>query len=402
MLDFYVALLTFGLSSIRLDRYPIHVNNRALLIGICLRPYLVHNNLTEIPRSNDVELLKIEQPGVCILKGQRNTRHRNLYLWWTLSIIAILVALGWMIQDQPAIQIHLQPPNRQHEDPDSFTVLTANVGSSDPRCLPFLLKLCRENVEERIAANIQLLNPAVVAIQETISPNLCEFTFATAVSSLCKNLRGVPQIRRLLGDGYSIVCETRNGFECIGVRKDVGSIRGCELGGLCETERMDIQGEGCRSNMAVMAATVQVKGKVFDIVNAHPESRSAACRLFSIRQIFENQGIPHALVQEPNLLILGDLNLDPWREQDVSTDYWNQRVGLPETHSYYYHSGITEHDPPYPSLRYLIFSRTYDHVVSNFLRGTTVTLGEAPGTSRLDGGSGMDHSAIYGRLFFED
>ena len=339
------------------------------------------------------------------MKGQRITRRRNLNPWWALSIIAILVALGWKILDQPSNQNHLLPtygPLRQHEDPDSFSVLTANVGNSDPHCLPFLLKLCREEVEDRIATNIQLLNPDVVAIQETISSDLCEFPFSTAVNNICKKSQDVPQIRRLLGDGYTIVCESRNGFECIGVRKDIGSIHGCELGDLCVTERMEVQGEGCRSNVGVMAVTAQVRGRVFDIVNAHPESRNAACRLVSIRQIFEDQGTPHALVQEPNLLILGDLNFDPWREQDVSTAYWNQRVALPETHLYYYHSGIAEHDPPFPSLRYLIFSRTYDHAVSNFLLGTMTTLGEAPGTSRLDGGSGLDHLAIYGRLFFED
>jgi hypothetical protein len=108
------------------------------------------------------------------------------------------------------------------------------------------------------------------------------------------------------------------------------------------------------------------------------------------------------LVQEPNVLIMGDLNLDPWKENDVSTRYWNQQVGMPETHEFYYHSGIAERDPPYPSIQFSAFKRTYDHVVSNFLRGTTVTLGAAPSTSRLDGGSGMDHLGIYGELFIGD
>ncbi|MFA9404100.1 MAG: hypothetical protein ACERKY_13670, partial [Anaerolineales bacterium] len=64
-------------------------------------------------------------------------------------------------------------------------------------------------------------------------------------------------------------------------------------------------------------------------------------------------------------------------------------------------SGMAEHDPPYFTLKYPTFSRTYDHVVSNFLEGTTLVLGESPGTYRLDGGSGMDHRAVYGILNFE-
>lgn len=320
-------------------------------------------------------------------------------------VVAVSLLLGWIILDGPTIQVDGGKSGditHKLEDPISFTVLTANVGNSDLRCLPFILKLCNKKVEDRISANIQRLKPDVLAIQETLPPYMCDSFFAPYISSVCRESQEVPQIRRLLGDEYSIVCETRNGFECIGVRTDVGVIHGCEPGTLCETDRMDIQGEGCRPNVAVMAATVEVKGRVFDLVNAHPESRGAACRLHSIRQIFEDQGSPDSLVQEPKVLIMGDLNLDPWKENDVSTVYWNEQVGSPETHTFYYHSGIAERVPPYPSIRFSVFRRTYDHVVSNFLRGTTTTLVATPGTSRLDGGSGMDHLGIYGELFFED
>jgi len=277
-----------------------------------------------------------------------------------------------------------------------FTLLSANVGNADPACLPYVVKLCRRDVEARLAANIRALRPDVVALQEVLPDWLCDkYPFAPP-GSACAGARTEPQVRRLLGPEYTIVCESRNGFECLAVRVDVGEIEGCPAGELCTTDRIDRHGAGCRWNVSVMAATVRIRGRTFDLVNAHPESRSAACRRDSLRQIFE----PDGLVREPDVLLLGDFNMDPWREDDVSTRYWNQQVGAPGAPTYTYHSGVAEHQPPYPTLRYGLFQRTYDHVVSNFLAGTVLVLGESPGTTRLDGGWGMDHRAVYGRLSF--
>ena len=95
---------------------------------------------------------------------------------------------------------------------------------------------------------------------------------------------------------------------------------------------------------------------------------------------------------------MGDLNLDPWSTSDVSTDYWNSKVGSAETHPSYYQSGLPETLPPYPTIQYPLFVRTLDHVVSNCFEGSMLTLGEAPGTFRLDGGTGTDHRALFGIL----
>lgn len=320
-----------------------------------------------------------------------------------LQVVALLAALAivliagiFLLQEAFWKEEKLMVPSLGSPSGEGFTFLTANVGNSDPLCLPYYMKLCRKDVEARIAANIQALRPDVVAIQETMPYHMCERYPAAVPGSICTEPEGVPQIRKLLGPDYTIVCDSRNGFECIGVRVDVGQIDGCESGGLCETDRLDRQGDGCRWNVSVMAATVRVKGQVFDLVNAHPESKGAACRLISIRQIFE----PGRLVQQENALVAGDLNLDPWREDDVSTRYWNEMVGASGSSEFDYHSGIAEHEPPHPTMRYSFFKRTYDHVVSNFLSGVTRVLGESPGTTRLDGGKGMDHRAVFGWLSF--
>ena len=317
------------------------------------------------------------------------------------GLLAILFAfgMGWSLSVQPSVLIQGRAsiPTMNNER-HALTVLTVNVGNTSPLCWPYFVKLCRKAVETRIARNLQALRPDVVAIQETLPPWMCENRRLTLPGSVCAGSSDVPQVRRLLGPDYTIVCETRNAFECIAVRTGAGEILGCEPGALCDTDRFERQPEDCRHSVSIMAATVRVKGRTFDVVNAHAENRSPACRLAAIRQVFE----PDGLIREKKALIMGDFNLDPWREDDPSIRYWRQQIGIDSDSGYVYHSGIAERHPPYPTLRYPLFTRTYDHVASNFLGGTTRVLGESPKTARLDGGWGMDHRAVHGHLSFAE
>ncbi len=78
--------------------------------------------------------------------------------------------------------------------------------------------------------------------------------------------------------------------------------------------------------------------------------------------------------------------MDPWRDDELIVQTGKSFVGAQETHPYYYHSGMAEHAPLYFALKYSTFSRTYDHIVSNFPEGPTLVLEKSPGTYRLDGG----------------
>ena len=167
-------------------------------------------------------------------------------LFALLFVILSVTGLTWSLQAQPMNLIKEGPviPSVGDDDDDSFTVLTANVGNSDPRCLPYVLKLCRKDVESRLAEGIQALRPDLVAIQEAMPASLCERFPIALPGSICRGPPDPPQIRRLLGPDYTIVCEARNGFECIAVRVDVGDIVGCDRGELCSTDRVDDQLEG--------------------------------------------------------------------------------------------------------------------------------------------------------------
>jgi len=320
--------------------------------------------------------------------------------WLVIVLIAVtLLGLAVLIVIRPwsPASGDFKSPNLDELPGAGFTVLTANVGNADPRCAFQRLKLCRQDVERRLTASLAELRPELVALQETLPDHLCEGVPPVDPGHVCAGEYSEPMVRRLLGPDYSIICEVRNLIECIGVRTDVGEIVGCPLGGLCTSDRMVTISEGCRTHLTVFAAAVEVRGRTFDVVNAHPENRSANCRLKSLQQVFEGD-----LIQEDRALIMGDLNLDPWLGDDVSTEYWNTQVGPVETYEFYYHSGSAEHQPPYPTVRYPFFVRTLDHVVSNFMAGTMITLGEAEGTTRLDGGRGMDHRALYGWLGFPE
>ena len=277
----------------------------------------------------------------------------------------------------------------------SFSMLSANVGNTSPLCWPYVVKLCRRDVEERLSRNIQALHPDLVAIQEVLPPWLCRKWRFAVPGSACSGDDEAPQIRRLVGPEYSIVCDGRNQFECIAVHMSAGRIEGVEAGGMAITDRIDSEGvKGCRRSVSIMAATVEIKGQTLDVVNAHAENRDPACRLAAIRQIFEGE----RLVRGPRVLLAGDYNMDPWREDDVSTHYWRGWVGTAGNRTFVYHSGIAEKQPAIPTLRYPFLNRTYDHVASNFLTGVCHILGESPGTQRLDGGRGCDHRAVYGIL----
>ena len=315
-----------------------------------------------------------------------------------LIILAILFfAFAWMAELWGPDTNGFTHSDIEGQAGEGFTVLSANVGNADPRCAFQLLKLCRTETESHLTTNIAKLRPEVVALQETLPDHLCEPAPLKDPGHVCAHQYLEPQVRRLIGPDYTIICEERNRIECIAIRTDVGEILGCEKGDLCLTDRVATIPEGCRTHLTVFAATVRVHGRQFDIVNAHPENRSAECRLDSLQQVFEGD-----LIQEEHALILGDLNLDPWLGNDVSTEYWNLQVGDVGTHEYYYHSGPAETEPPYPTVRYPFYVRTLDHVASNFLEGSLVTLGEAPGTLRLDGGRGTDHKAIFGWLSFPE
>lgn len=313
-----------------------------------------------------------------------------------------------VIPSQPRLDRYVYLPSAISQGDQVFRirVLTANVGNLSWGCRRYLYNLCYNDVEERIASRIAYLQPDIIALQELTDPAQCEGFVERDSRKVCyKFQERVPfyQARRLVGQDYTIICDSRNRYECIAVHTSTGSIEGCEPGELCSSGAVtDIPYPGCDAGFTAFRAVVIVHGYQVTVVNAHLQSSNVECREWSLRQIFETTDGRSPLASGGRILLLGDFNLDPFRSYDASVELWQRYVGMPgEDRLFWYHSGPAERQPPYlTAFIPLLESKTVDFVVSNFAYGTCTTLGETPDTTRLDGGRGMDHRALFGELCF--
>lgn len=280
-------------------------------------------------------------------------------------------------------------------EPVTFTLLTANVGNVLLACEGYAYNLCHVDVERRATEAIAALAPDVILLQEVVSDAQCEALLESDPALTCHpehRATEPSQARRLVGDGYSLTCDAREGFECVAVKSSFGAISGCAEGARCDDAETPPAPEGCDEGFSVSAvAVVPHAGEGFRVVNGHPASGfGAACRAAQLQQAFGQ------LAGEGQALVGGDMNVDPFRDNDEAVLVWDEHVGDDER--FRYHSGPKEHQPPYPTSVNPLSVNVLDHVVSDFAEGTCVTLGEAPDTDRLDGGEGMDHRALSCRL----
>lgn len=305
------------------------------------------------------------------------------------------------------------------EAPESgLHVLFANVGNVDVyRCDSSVFKLCAQEAEEAIRVRLAEIRPDIVALSELITQEVCEGAAEWPAWHVCHPSFGGgerSQARRLLGPGYTIVCETRKGYECVGVRTGAGRIAGCEEGALCRNARSMAPVDGCDDGFTLSAVTVEWSGRTLDVINAHPPSDSFSarvphCRVPYLKAALEPQGVPESLRKADVAIFGGDLNFDPYRAPatDADVQYWNERVSLSRddaARAFALHSGAIEHDPPYwttPLLR-----RTLDHVTSVGMKGRCRTLGAAKDHPALDRNTGtelqrLDHLAQWCLLDFQ-
>lgn len=298
-------------------------------------------------------------------------------------------------------------------------IVTANVGNTKPACQPYLFNLCYLAVEERIADRLQARGPALIALQEVPTLDQCKAMLELDPQKICHGWRDrTPQepVRRLVGPDYTVACDARSGFECVAVHTAAGSIDGCSDDALCRGFAEPVPAPaGCDPGFTVSAISATIAGQTWRVVNLHPPSSNVTCRAEQVEAAFAD------LTDGSRNLVLGDANLDPYRSSDESVAAWEERVGPGSDFAYL--SGKIEHDPPYPTQFTWESANLYptaaltanvvlgsgetgeqasgerlnptlDHVVSDAGSGTCQTLGEQPGTARLDGGAGTDHRAL--------
>jgi hypothetical protein len=288
--------------------------------------------------------------------------------------------------------------------------MVANVGNVSPHCAEQAFSLCLLPVERRVAAGLADVSPDVVALIEVLPAELCDGITPRNPANACSlPTQDPPQVLRLLAhDDHDVVCADRYAWDCLAVRSEVGSIAGCGGGDCGATAPTLPAPPGCDDGFQSFVVDVELHGQPLTVGVAHPNSSDVGCRAQELRDLFA------ALPDDREVLLLGDFNLDPFRERDASVDVWDDHIG--ERRRLRLLSGPSEHDPPYYTLfpfesaqvdptgslpinvelGDLAGARTIDHIVASpGLTGTCTTLGEAPGTERLEGPrGGLDHRAL--------
>ena len=207
--------------------------------------------------------------------------------------------------------------------------------------------------------------PDLVAFQEIFDPAECaEIPEEFHTDFVCSTwTEGDPTVAEdLLGPDYSLSCHPGNSDKCIGIRNDLGELKG---------EAEGWPADGCGSGARV--ARLEVEG--LTVVSVHGSSGldgdSQDCRVLQVEQVFVDLGDGQPGASGDTNLVLGDLNTDPGRMtgSDPSAVRWNDFVG--EGLAFHWH---TEVGPDAPgSYGGLV---DIDHVASDGLSGGCEVLDE--------------------------
>lgn len=220
------------------------------------------------------------------------------------------------------------------------------------------------------AALFSDLDADIVAFQEIFWSDLCaDIPVDAHADFICERwTAGDPTVAlEVLGAGWQVACHPGRPDKCLGVRRSVFEIDGCDddfcLEGL-EGERVD----GCGSGARVGRARLLRDGApALTVVSVHGSSgitaEDQACRVAQVDQVFvDMDGEPGA--NGDHNLVLGDLNTDPGRFDgfDPSALRWNRYVG--DATDFRFHSEVGEQAPAsYQGVADI------DHVMSDALSG---------------------------------
>ena len=275
---------------------------------------------------------------------------------------------------------------------EELLVVQANVGNVNvSACLSQVFKLCQRPVERRATAAFAELRPDLVAFQEILPPDLCQRAPSSNPNNLCSGPLDPPsQVVRLLGPGYAQRCDNRFGWDCLALRSDRAA-----LGRVFTRPVL----EACSdTGFTLNVGYLRIRGWPVTITDAHPDSSQVNCRAEQLRDFFER-----ALPARGPAIVLGDFNLDPYREDDASVRYWKTQVPArfryASTDAFTLLPGPSQLEPTGEALDAggatsppPLGMRTIDHVlVRDGVSGSCEV-------RRVDGGGGMDHRAQVCRI----
>lgn len=241
-----------------------------------------------------------------------------------------------------------------------------------------------------------LVQPDIVVFQEIFHPAACPDIPAEAQADfVCADWQvGDPTVaQQVLGDGWQVMCNPGHDDKCAAVRRSFGSFAGCDED-LCMEGMHGFAVDGCGNGVRVGRAVIElIDGGELTLVNVHGNSGLSTddeeCRAAGVEQVFLDQGNGSPAVRTAPNLVMGDLNTDPgrWQNLDVSAARWNDFVG--ESHEF---GWLTPVGPDVlPTYNDIV---SIDHVASDSLQGDCRAAGLEQGIPAVIDAVYFDHRPI--------
>ena len=275
---------------------------------------------------------------------------------------------------------------------DGYTQEMADIASEQ-----YANNLSWRPAEEAMVAFLAELQPHIVAFQELYYDPWCDNTpVDPELDFVCKDYTpgGPLQIERLLGADYRIACAAGHVDNCVGVRRDFGSLRGCPGDGVCLDGLKGTPAGDCSKGARVGRVEVDLPdGRSLVVVDVHAnagfDERDMQCRVQQFGQVFVDAGDGQPAASGEANLVMGDMNTDPFllMDTDPSAVFWSEHVGEGRRFQYISASDL-EGPPSQVGLFHL------DHVVSDVVTGSCVVAGVSEGVPAVMDALYWDHSPV--------
>ena len=243
------------------------------------------------------------------------------------------------------------------------------------------------------------VRPDLVGFQEILGANDCaSVPRDLRVGFVCETWSpgDSPVVRQVLGKRYQVACNRGRPSQCLGVRRDFGSIRGCR-GDLCldhlDGHEIPKCGGGARVGRAVID---RPSGESLTVVQLHARSGTTpedeACRMAQIDQVFVDLGDGEPAANGERNVVLGDFNVDPHRgfPDQPSARHFRRFVGLEgESRRFTFVSAAGSEAPGGYQDRSDI-----DHVIADRFRGSCWIAGLGDRPPGLEDAVYFDHRPV--------
>ncbi len=327
-------------------------------------------------------------PGIAATRRAR--RRGGLGIDWSAVVV------GFSLSACGDLEPECSQPDAVDGEPD-LRVLTYNLGNGDATGR-YALRIADQSYEDHVGQQLRLRDADIVLLQEVLTPNRCALFEELDPGFTCfmSTERPAP-VERILGDGYSVVCDANQHVECIGVKVSWGGIRGVPLGGFdidhartvglpgpaCDYVGGTCDGTStdCDAESSISTIVVDTPEGAIRVIHAHPSAIGEICLSRQLRQVF-------GFVDELPTVLGGDWNFDPSRLADVAVaGIWADWVG--ENRRFHNHLGYTKGCELERTS--VAQNASLDRVVTDFARGSCRVWTEP----RLD--DGFDFVGLIGR-----